>query len=176
MFLNRLWAPWRIGYVIGERASGCIFCQKPRAVRDADELILHRGQQCYVIMNAYPYNNGHLMVVPYEHKFDLADLGLPQLCEMMTLTQLSERVLSHCMAPDGFNIGLNIGRVAGAGIDDHVHLHVVPRWNGDTNFMPVLDDTRVVPQSLRECYELLAPQFAELAKEDVPCTATSPCE
>jgi len=171
VYLDRLWAPWRIGYVIGERTPGCIFCDKPATNSDGEELILHRGQCCFILMNAYPYNNGHLLVAPYEHKADLLALSLAEAAELMALARLAERVLRGCMVPDGFNIGINIGRISGAGIDDHLHLHIVPRWNGDTNFMPVLDDTRVVPQSLRECYALLAPQFAALAKEDAPCTA-----
>lgn len=153
--MDRLWAPWRIGYVVGEKPSGCIFCRKPAAGDDEKELILNRGPLSYVLMNAYPYNNGHLLVAPYEHIPNISGLSDDQLLDMMRLTKVWIGVLERAMAPDGFNVGINIGRVAGAGIEEHVHLHIVPRWNGDTNFMPVLADTRVVPQSLRECYELL---------------------
>ena len=159
--MDRLWAPWRIGYVLGDRPEGCIFCDKPDAGDDEDELILNRGEFSYVLMNAYPYNNGHLLVAPYEHVADIAQLSEEQLVDMMRLTRRSVGVLKAAMHPDGFNVGFNIGRVAGAGIEEHVHLHIVPRWNGDTNFMPVLAETRVVPQSLRECYQLLRAHLTE---------------
>lgn len=157
--MDRLWAPWRIGYVIGEKPTGCIFCTKPAADDDPAELILNRGELSFVLMNRFPYNNGHLLVAPYAHVADLSGLEQDQLVEMMGLVKVWVEVLRRAMYPDGFNVGFNIGRVAGAGIEEHVHLHIVPRWNGDTNFMPVLDDTRVVPQSLRECYEVLRTEF-----------------
>jgi len=153
--LDRLWAPWRIGYILGEKPSECIFCSKPAAGDDEAELILNRGPLSYVLMNAYPYNNGHLLVVPYEHTADISGLSEGQLVDMIHQAKAWVDVLRRAMFPDGFNVGFNIGRVAGAGIEEHVHLHIVPRWNGDTNFMPVLTDTRVVPQSLRECYGIL---------------------
>jgi ATP adenylyltransferase len=157
--LDRLWAPWRIGYVLGEKPTECIFCSKPSLDHDEEELILNRGTLSFVLMNRFPYNNGHLLVAPYEHVGDLSGLGQEQLVEMMGLVKVWVEVLRRAMYPDGFNVGFNIGRVAGAGIEEHVHLHIVPRWNGDTNFMPVLDDTRVVPQSLRECYGVLRAEF-----------------
>ncbi len=157
--MDRLWAPWRIGYVLSEKPDGCIFCEKPAAGDDAAELILNRGQLSYVLMNAYPYNNGHLLVVPYEHVSDVLSLSEEQLMDMMRLTRRTLGAIERAMRPDGFNVGFNVGRVAGAGIEEHVHMHIVPRWAGDTNFMPVLGDTRVVPQSLRECYELLVGHF-----------------
>jgi ATP adenylyltransferase len=157
--LDRLWAPWRIGYILGERPSECIFCSKPAAGDDERELILNRGPLSYVLMNAYPYNNGHLLVAPYEHIADLSGLSEEQLIDMVRLAKGWVEILRRAMYPDGFNVGFNIGRVAGAGIEEHVHLHVVPRWNGDTNFMPVLADTRVVPQSLGECYGVLRSEF-----------------
>lgn len=163
--MDRLWAPWRIGYVLGERSEGCVFCDKPTAGDDAAELILNRGQLSYVLMNAYPYNNGHLLVVPYEHVADILSLSEEQLVDMMRVTRSAIEVTQRAMRPDGFNVGFNVGRVAGAGIEEHVHLHIVPRWAGDTNFMPVLGDTRVVPQSLRECYELLVGHFKQLSEE-----------
>ena len=159
--MDRLWAPWRIGYVLGDRPEGCIFCDKSDAGDDDDELILNRGEFSYVLMNAYPYNNGHLLIAPYEHVADIAQLSEEQLVDMMRLTRRAVGALKAAMYPDGFNVGFNIGRVAGAGIEEHVHLHIVPRWNGDTNFMPVLAETRVVPQSLRECYELLRAHLTE---------------
>jgi len=159
--LDRLWAPWRIGYVLGEKSTECIFCSKPAAGDDEGELILNRGPLSYVLMNAYPYNNGHLLVAPYEHIADISGLSEEQLADMVRLAKAWVEVLRRAMHPDGFNVGFNIGRVAGAGIEEHVHLHIVPRWNGDTNFMPVLADTRVVPQSLRECYEVLRNELAK---------------
>ena len=153
--MDRLWAPWRIGYILGDKSSECIFCSKPAAGDDEAELILNRGPLSYVLMNAFPYNNGHLLVVPYEHIADISGLSEEQLVDMVHQAKAWVEVLRRAMLPDGFNVGFNIGRVAGAGIEEHVHLHIVPRWNGDTNFMPVLADTRVVPQSLRECYGIL---------------------
>ncbi len=163
--MDRLWAPWRIGYVLSEKSEDCIFCDKPSAGDDAAELILNRGELSYVLMNAYPYNNGHLLVVPYEHVPDVLSVSEEQLVDMMRLTRRAIEATQRAMRPDGFNVGFNVGRVAGAGIEEHVHLHIVPRWAGDTNFMPVLGDTRVVPQSLRECYELLASHFQQLSEE-----------
>jgi ATP adenylyltransferase len=163
--VDRLWAPWRIGYVLSEKSDGCIFCEKPAAGDDAAELILNRGQLSYVLMNAYPYNNGHLLVVPYEHVSDMLSLSEEQLVDIMRLTRRTLGAIERAMRPDGFNVGFNVGRVAGAGIEEHVHMHIVPRWAGDTNFMPVLGDTRVVPQSLRECYELLLGHFEQSNEE-----------
>jgi ATP adenylyltransferase len=163
--LDRLWAPWRIGYVLSEKSEDCIFCQKPCTGDDDAELILNRGRLAYVLMNAYPYNNGHLLVVPYEHVPDILSLGEEQLVDMMRLTRRAIEATRRAMRPDGFNVGFNVGRVAGAGIEEHLHLHIVPRWAGDTNFMPVLGDTRVVPQSLRECYQLLLSHFEQLNEE-----------
>jgi ATP adenylyltransferase len=148
-----------MGYVVGEKPKECVFCTKPAAEDDEGELILNRSDLSFVLMNRFPYNNGHLLVVPYEHVADLSELNEAQLADMMHQVKVWVGVLRRAMSPDGLNVGLNIGRVAGAGIEEHVHLHIVPRWNGDTNFMPVLADTRVVPQSLRECYELLRRQF-----------------
>jgi ATP adenylyltransferase len=146
-----------MGYILGERPEGCIFCTKPREERDADNFILRRGERCYAILNTFPYNNGHLMVVPYEHVADIDALDGADLTEIMVMARSAVKIMQQLMHPDGFNLGLNIGRTAGAGIDEHLHLHVVPRWNGDTNFMPVLDDAKIIPQSLEACYELLAP-------------------
>ena len=159
-----MWAPWRMEYIAGEHDHGfegerCVFCALPRQEDDARTLILHRGEHAFVIMNAYPYNNGHLMTVPYAHVDDLRDLAPEVLTEMMTLAQTAQGVLAQAMRPQGFNLGLNQGRAAGAGIADHVHLHIVPRWVGDTNFMPVMGDVRVMPQHLGETYALLRGGF-----------------
>ena len=138
----------------------CIFCEKPGQSGDEENLILHRGALAFVILNAFPYSNGHLMVAPYRHTADLNDLDPDVLLEMMELTRRSINLLTGAFHPDGFNVGINLGRVAGAGIADHLHIHVVPRWNGDTNFMPVLADARVLPESLQQTYRRLLPLVA----------------
>jgi ATP adenylyltransferase len=156
--MNRLWAPWRIKYITGQDqgpAGGCIFCLKPGQKRDRENLILLRGKKAFVIMNLYPYNNGHLMVAPYRHIGDFARLSNPELLEIMKLAQLCQKAIQRTMRPEGFNLGFNLGRTAGAGIADHVHLHLVPRWNGDTNFMPVLGDTKVVSEALEDTWRKL---------------------
>jgi ATP adenylyltransferase len=157
--MDTLWAPWRIGYVTGQKPAGCVFCTKPEQQLDRQNLILFRGTSCFVILNLFPYNNGHLMVVPFEHVAGVEDLSTETIGEMMALTQRSVGVLREKLRPMAFNIGINQGAAAGAGVADHVHLHVVPRWVGDTNFMPVLADTRVMPQSLESSYDLLVGGF-----------------
>jgi len=156
---ERLWAPWRLEYIEGPKADECIFCSKPTAGDDEASYIVHRGEECFVILNAYPYNNGHLMVAPYAHVPSIEQLGASVLTELMTLAQASLGALRRAYGPEGFNMGINQGKVAGAGIEDHMHLHVVPRWGGDTNFMPVIGDTRVMPQSLEDSFEALRSGF-----------------
>jgi ATP adenylyltransferase len=153
--MERLWAPWRMAYVEVAKPQGCIFCEKPREERDDENLILQRGKTAFVIMNAFPYNNGHLMVAPYRHTAELESLSAEERDELMALAQESLGLLRAAFGPDGFNLGMNLGRIAGAGIADHLHLHVVPRWNGDTNFMPVVADTKVLPDSLQNSYRKL---------------------
>ncbi len=162
--MERLWAPWRDAYVAAthDEGGGCIFCEKPREDRDAQNYILLRAARVFVILNAYPYNNGHLMVVPYEHVGDLEAAAPETLAEMMTVAQRCARVLRARLHPAGLNLGMNLGRPAGAGVADHIHLHMVPRWTGDTNFMPVLAETRVLSQSLERSYETLRRGFAEI--------------
>ncbi len=160
-----LWAPWRIEYIRSPKHDGCIFCDFPKENRDRERLILYRGEHAFVIMNNYPYNPGHVMIAPYRHVGRWEDLNDVELLEIMKLSQLMIRALKVAMNPDGFNLGVNLGRVAGAGIDDHVHLHVVPRWNGDTNFMPVVDDTKVIPESLEEAYDELKKAIDKLSKD-----------
>lgn len=143
-----------------DRQQGCIFCEKPKEQRDRENLIVARFERCFVILNAFPYNNGHLMVVPYRHVPSLLNLTDEELAELMKVTQISERVLRQALNPHGFNIGLNLGRCAGAGIEEHLHIHIVPRWHGDTNFMPVIADTKVLPELLSQTYEKLQPLFA----------------
>jgi ATP adenylyltransferase len=159
---QRIWAPWRLAYVkdaTKDVEQGCIFCSKPGEGDDAANLIAHRGERCFVILNRFPYTNGHLMVAPYEHVAALEDVDADTIAEMMALAQQSIRALDDVYAPQGFNVGFNQGRVAGAGVEHHIHMHVVPRWGGDTNFMPVLGDTRVLPQSLEDSYAALRGRF-----------------
>ena len=152
---SRLWAPWRLEYIKGVKPEECIFCAKPREDSDEAAYILHRGERAFVILNAFPYNNGHLMVAPFAHIGALEELPAETLAEMMALTQKVLSVLKATYAPEGFNIGVNQGKVAGAGVEHHIHLHIVPRWGADTNFMPVLSDTRILPQHLSASYEAL---------------------
>lgn len=160
-----MWSPWRMAYIAKEHADGfsgpsCVFCDLPRRRDDERTYILYRGARAFVIMNLYPYNNGHLMVVPYDHVDALTALDAPTANEMMDLARRSQEVVGDAMRPQGFNLGINQGRAAGAGIADHLHMHVLPRWVGDTNFMPALGDVRVMPQHLDETYALLRPGFA----------------
>jgi len=151
-------------YLKGSKEKGCIFCNKIRASKRSDRknLVLWRGERAFIVLNLYPYTNGHLMVAPYEHTGDLEALDGETLKEMMLLIAKAIRALRRTMNPQGFNIGANLGRVAGAGVDDHVHLHIVPRWGGDTNFMPVLAETRMIPELLPQTYNhLLAAMQAE---------------
>jgi ATP adenylyltransferase len=172
----RLWAPWRLPYIqsvhttddegTGSPANACIFCSKPAMGDDAQALIPYRGEHCFVMLNAFPYTTGHVMVTPYEHTGDLASLDADAAAELMALTQRSLRALAGAYGPHGYNLGVNLGRIAGAGFADHVHLHVVPRWSGDTNFMPVVGDTRVIPQSLEDSYAAVRDAFAALEVDD----------
>jgi len=159
--VDRLWSPWRMEYIEAAKGEpdGCIFCDLPAKGDDAATLILARGERAFVLMNSFPYNPGHLMVAPFRHTGDFEDLHVDELPDLDGLLKRSLRALREEMEPHGFNIGMNLGRVAGAGIPDHVHWHVVPRWNGDTNFMPVVGQTRVLPELLQETYRKLAPRF-----------------
>jgi ATP adenylyltransferase len=158
---ERLWAPWRLEYIRRPGPDECIFCRAVAADSGGDEAnhVVHRGEHCFVLLNAFPYASGHLMVAPYEHAASIEPLGPEALLELMTLSQRSLAALRDNYGPDGFNLGINEGKAAGAGIEDHVHLHVVPRWGGDTNFMPVVGDTRVLPQSLSESWSELRERF-----------------
>jgi ATP adenylyltransferase len=152
---QRLWAPWRLEYIKAEKPEQCIFCAALGSDDDPGNWVVHRGEHCFVMLNAYPYTNGHLMVAPNEHLGSLEGLGEGPRLELMTLTQRAMAAIRAAYGPDGFNLGVNEGKVAGAGVEDHVHLHVVPRWGGDTNFMPVVGDVRVLPQSLEDSYRAL---------------------
>ena len=154
--MKQIWAPWRMAYIQrDEKQAACVLCEKWASDDDSANYVLHRGERAYIILNLYPYNNGHLMIVPYEHVASLEDLELETLTELMLLTTRSLTALREAMAPHGFNIGVNLGQAAGAGIYEHVHVHIVPRWEGDTNFMPVLSETRVIPQMLGDTYTRL---------------------
>ena len=159
--MEHLWAPWRIRYITAPKETGCFLCRKPQENADATNHLLIRARTCFALLNTYPYNAGHLMVAPYKHTGSLDDLAEQELTEMMLLTRRCQQLLSKAIKPDGFNVGINFGRVAGAGVEDHVHIHIVPRWNGDTNFMPVLADARVVPQALDELFTLLQRALSE---------------
>jgi ATP adenylyltransferase len=158
---ERLWAPWRLEYIKGPKTGECIFCSKPELGDDESAYIVHRGERCFIILNAYPYNNGHVMVAPFAHEPSIERLDEDTLLELMTLSKLALGVLRDEYAPEGFNLGINQGKVAGAGVEDHVHLHVVPRWGADTNFMPVIGDTRVLAQSLADSWKALSARFAD---------------
>jgi ATP adenylyltransferase len=162
-----IWAPWRMVYIKNARKStGCIFCNKLRQRQDAANLILFRGTHGFVMMNLYPYNSGHLMVAPHAHVRSLEDLSAESTLDLIRLTNLSLRVLRSEVKPEGFNVGANLGRVSGAGIEAHVHLHIVPRWNGDTNFMPVFSQTKVIPEHLRATYRKLRARFQSISKRE----------
>jgi ATP adenylyltransferase len=159
-----IWAPWRMAYITSShKRSACIFCHKPRERRDASNLVLHRGRHGFVVMNRFPYNSGHLMVAPYAHVKSLESLRAEIVLELLKLTRLSLQVLRAEIRPEGFNIGINLGRVSGAGIEGHLHLHIVPRWNGDTNFMPLFAETRVIPEHLDATYRKLHDRFGRLS-------------
>jgi ATP adenylyltransferase len=155
--MEHLWAPWRMAYIEagGKKDEGCIFCTKPRENRDEENLLLYRGKLCFVLMNLFPYNNGHLMIAPYAHVPGIQVLPARALTELMSIATRCLATLDAALHPQGYNMGINQGLVAGAGIADHVHFHIVPRWNGDTNFMPVLADTKVMPDYLQNTYRQL---------------------
>jgi len=157
--MERIWAPWRIQYIQIEKPAGCILCEKPEQNKDALNYILYRGDKNFIILNSYPYNPGHLMVAPYRHVTSLEELTEEERHEHFEIVTRSIRVLRQVFNPGGFNIGINVGKAAGAGIEDHVHTHIVPRWQGDTNFMPVLSDIRVLPEALDETYKKLEGKF-----------------
>lgn len=148
-------------YLVGEKQDGCVFCDKMASQDDRENLVLYRGDRACIMLNLYPYNTGHLMVIPHGHAPSLEHLDLETQVEMMTLLNLSLRVLRKALHPDGFNIGVNIGKAAGAGISEHVHVHVVPRWEGDTNFMPIMAETRVMPELLLQTYDKLKAVLAD---------------
>jgi len=160
MSMEKIWAPWRMQYILSDKKSGCVFCEKVQEKEDKRNYILFRDTLGFIMMNIFPYNNGHLMVAPYRHVASLEDLSSEELAQLMMLVQKSLVSLKEAMKADGYNVGMNIGAVAGAGIADHLHIHLVPRWSGDTNFMPILAETKVLPQHLDTTYEILKPLFS----------------
>jgi len=154
-----LWTPWRMEYISGPKPEGCFLCTKQREPqkKDRENYILHRGATCYVLLNLFPYANGHMMIAPYQHVASLEGLDDKSLHEMMALVRASVTALNKAFSPAGFNIGMNLGKIAGAGIADHLHIHVVPRWQGDVNFMSVLAETRLIPEALDVTYDKLLP-------------------
>jgi len=154
-----LWTPWRMEYISGPKPEGCLFCTKQQEPREKDRqnYILHRGATCYILLNLFPYTNGHMMIAPYQHVASLEGLDDKSLHEMMALVRASVAALNKDLSPAGFNIGMNLGKIAGAGIADHLHIHVVPRWQGDVNFMSVLAETRLIPETLDVTYDKLLP-------------------
>lgn len=165
--MDRLWSPWRLAYVTAsDHSHGCIFCDAIAAEPANAPLCVFRGPHCYVILNLYPYNNGHLMVVPNRHIGALAQALPEEMAEMMRLLRVAELALTEAYHPHGLNVGINLGKAAGAGVLEHLHIHVVPRWNGDTNFMTVVGETRVLPEQLEQVAARLRPVFERLASEN----------
>jgi ATP adenylyltransferase len=163
--MKYLWAPWRMNYILDEKRKECIFCKKPKERKDKKNLILFQSDYAFVIMNKFPYNNGHLMVVPKRHCIDLNQLSDEELHALSYLLKISTQVLKECLHPHGFNIGMNIGKVGGAG-EEHIHFHIVPRWTGDTNFMPLLSETKIIPEYLGRTYQKIYSAFKDLLRRE----------
>jgi len=157
--MEQIWAPWRIQYIQMEKPAGCILCEKPGEKDDERNYILCRGVKNFVILNSYPYNPGHLMVAPYRHAAGLEELTEEERHEHFEIVSRCIRVLKQVFSPGGFNVGANMGKIAGAGIEDHFHTHIVPRWQGDTNCMPVISNVRVIPEALDDTYQKLKGKF-----------------
>lgn len=151
-----IFAPWRIEYLkLATKSNECILCSKPKEKKNKENLILEKGKKVFVIMNLFPYNSGHLMIAPYRHTNEFENLKESEYLEIIKLSQIWIKVIKELMQPQGFNLGINLGKCSGAGIDEHLHFHIVPRWNGDTNFMPVIADTKVMPENLSQTYDKL---------------------
>ena len=164
--MEHIWAPWRIEYIQMEKPKGCILCNKPKQNNNALNYILYRGSKNFIIMNKYPYNMGHLMITPYRHVANLDELTKKERDEHFEIVSRSIKLLRQVFNPNGFNIGINMGKVAGAGIEEHFHTHLVPRWVGDTNFMPVVSSTSVVPEALAETYAKLKDKFQIISQSE----------
>ncbi len=163
--VKNLWAPWRIEYILGDKEEGCVFCTRLNREEDEKDLILYRGKTCFVIMNRYPYNNGHLLIMPNRHTWDFDSLDNEERAEIFDLLVRSRQIIEKEMNAEGYNIGLNLGKTAGAGIEEHVHFHIVPRWNGDVNFVAALGEVRCIPEHLSATYSKLKPRFDALKRE-----------
>ncbi|MDR3320004.1 MAG: HIT domain-containing protein [Desulfovibrio sp.] len=157
--MSQFWAPWRMEYILRPKPDSCVFCIPPTVEEDGERLILSRNTFSFVVMNKYPYNNGHIMVCPYRHAMDLADLSHEESTEIMDMLKHCTRILKEHFRCEGINIGLNLGQAAGAGIREHLHFHLVPRWNGDSSFMAVLDDIRAIPEHLQQAHTALCRYF-----------------
>jgi ATP adenylyltransferase len=158
--MDYLWSPWRYRYVAQEQPEpGCIFCSKVSGSNDEEDLVVYRGRHSFVLLNLYPYTSGHMMIAPYRHGGELAAVDDATWTEMMTLTRKAEQALQKAYRPEGINLGMNLGRSAGAGIADHIHMHVLPRWHADANFISVIGETRVLPEVLSDTYRKLKPLF-----------------
>ncbi|MBT5549530.1 MAG: HIT domain-containing protein [Nitrospina sp.] len=160
--MKQLWAPWRMEYIKSDKSDACIFCTLPRENEDEKNYILYRGKAAFIIMNIFPYNSAHLMVSPFRHIGCLTEQNSDETSELNRLTNTCIEILRKVINPEGFNVGYNIGKAAGAGYDEHIHCHIVPRWIGDTNFMPVLGETKVHPEHLKSTYSKLLPHFKDL--------------
>lgn len=163
--MERLWAPWREKFILCEKEPGCFLCRTSREKQDRKNLILFRGEKCFVILNRYPYNNGHLMIAPFRHVGKLEELKAEELTEIWKTAQLCVRALKSGLKPKGINLGMNLGKVSGAGVGDHIHLHIVPRWQGDTNFMPIFAETKVISVGLSNTYRLLKKELRGIDKK-----------
>ncbi len=150
--LTKIWAPWRVAYISQKKPKGCIFCKAYRSKNDRKNFVIYRSQNCFALLNIFPYNNGHIMVAPKRHIKSLEKLHNDEILDIMLTVNTITSAIQKLLHPEGFNIGMNIGKVAGAGIDSHLHIHIVPRWRGDTNFMPVISNTKVISQSLDELF------------------------
>jgi len=166
--MERLWAPWRIQYIesLTNQDKTCIFCAKASQREDDDNFLLYRGKTVFLLLNTFPYTNGHLLVAPYRHTADLTSLTAEESRELLAVATLGVKILSKALNPDGFNLGMNLGRPAGAGITDHLHLHIVPRWSGDSNFMTVCGNTKVIPEALPATLQKLRAALAALEQEN----------
>ncbi|MCK4547987.1 MAG: HIT domain-containing protein [Candidatus Eisenbacteria sp.] len=161
--MDRLWAIWRMAYIEQPKEEGCLFCRVGGAEADGENYVLWRGSSCFVMLNAFPYNTGHLLVSPYRHVGHLSEVTAEEAVEWIAATGRCKDILRRVMRAEGFNVGLNVGLCAGAGVEGHLHFHIVPRWNGDTNFMPVLADHKVLPEGLKATYEKLIGEFRNLS-------------
>ncbi len=157
--MKRVWAPWRMEYIANNKSKGCIFCISAEEGEDREKLILYRTPFSFIMMNRYPYTNGHLMIAPFRHTANMDELSDDEMLDLFKMLRRCRNALEEIAGPQGYNIGINLGKAAGAGVDEHMHIHIVPRWNGDTNFMTVIGDIRVMPENLLNTYDKLLPAF-----------------